>query len=382
MKKNLTVILAFDSFKDSMTSLEAGNAFSKGFKRILPRSRVIIVPISDGGEGFTESLLSTGGKETAVRAVDPLGRPGKASFGIFDKGKKAVVEMARASGIELLKPSERNPWNTTTCGTGQLIGAALKRGAKKIIVGIGGSATNDGGTGMAQALGVEFLDKNRRPLPSPVRGRDLGRIRGIRLNDLPLRLKNIAVTAACDVKNPMTGKNGAAFVFSPQKGAPPSMVRRLDAGLKNLCRVIRRDIGKDVERVPGAGAAGGLGGGLLAFLNARLTPGISIVLENLAFNRLLKGADLVITGEGRMDEQTLNNKAPIGVARAAREKGVPVIALCGSLGKGSEKALLNGVSAAFSIVPGVTDLAGALKGGKRNMERTGENLARVMRIPS
>lgn len=379
MKKPFTVIAAFDSFKESMTSLEAGRAFAKGFRAILPRARVKVVSVSDGGEGFTEAFLAGEGREIPVQVRGPLGKPITACFGLFDNGRKAVVEMARASGLELLKPAKRNPWRTTTFGTGQLIDAAVKKGAKEIIIGIGGSATNDGGLGMAQALGAQFTGLDGKVLPAPLAGGDLPRVAHVRLEGLRKRLKGVKISVACDVKNPMTGKNGAAFIFGPQKGASPAMVRQLDQGLKNLCAIIRRDIGRDVEKVQGAGAAGGLGGGLLAFLDARLAPGIRLVLDNIGFKKLLSCADLVVTGEGRMDGQSLNNKAPIGVALMAKKAGLPVIALCGSLGKEAEAATAYGVTAAFSIVPGVMDLKTALETGKENLERTGRALARLIR---
>jgi glycerate kinase len=376
----MRVLLALDSFKESMTSLEAARAFARGFKRALPKTRFITASISDGGEGFTESLLYTGnGRRITKRVKDARGRAVSAGFGLFDRGKKAVVEMAKASGLQMLPRPLRNPMKTSTFGTGQLVDAALKRGVKTLIVGIGGSATSDGGIGMAQALGVRFYDKSGRVLKTPAAGGDLTRIARIDLNGLPKRTKAVRVVVACDVNNPMTGKNGAAHVYGPQKGATPAMVRTLDAGLKNLCRVVKKDLGKSIEFIPGAGAAGGLGGGLIAFLGARLAPGIQIMLDTIGFGRLVRGADLVVTGEGQIDGQTVRNKAPIGVALAAKKASVPVIGVCGNLGPGARKVYGRGIRALFSIVPGPASLDAAVRQGPQNLAALAENIARFIK---
>ena len=376
----MRVLLALDSFKESMTSLEAAGAFARGFKKILPKTRFVKASISDGGEGFTESLLYSGsGRRVTQRVKDARGRTVGSSFGLFDKGKKAVVEMAKASGLQMLPKPLRNPMKTSTFGTGQLIDAALKRGVKTLVVGIGGSATNDGGIGMAQALGVRFYDKSGRVLTTPAAGRDLVHIARINLNGLPKRTKNVRIGVACDVNNPMTGRNGAAQVYGPQKGATPAMVRALDAGLRNLCRVVKRDLGKSIEFIPGAGAAGGLGGGLIAFLDARLAPGIQIMLDTIGFDRLVRGADLVVTGEGQIDGQTVRNKAPIGVALAAKKAGVPVIGVCGNLGPGACKVYGRGVRALFSVVPGPVAIDAAVRQGPQNLAALAENIARLIK---
>jgi glycerate 2-kinase len=376
----MKIVLAIDSFKESMTSIEAADAFKKGFSRIIRKATFVKTSISDGGEGFTESFLfNRGGRIIRVPAADPLGRKKLSSFGLFDSGKKAVVEMAKASGLMLLKPAERNPLRTGTYGTGQLIDAALRKGVKELIVGIGGSATNDGGIGMAQALGARFFDNQGALIRTPATGADLIRVSRIDLGALPSRLKGVTVYVACDVNNPMTGKNGSAAIYGPQKGATPAMVKALDAGLRNLCRIVKQDLGKEIEQFPGAGAAGGLGGGLMAFLGARLKPGIEIMLAMSRFDSLLKGADLVITGEGQIDHQSVRNKAPVGVAHAARRRGIPVLGICGRIGKGAELTYGHGISAIFSIVPGPCALEEALVKGRENMEITGENIARLIR---
>jgi glycerate kinase len=380
MPKPPVLLLAFDSFKESMTSLEAAAAFEKGFRKGWPGARYLTASISDGGEGFTDALLHHGnGKRIPVKVRDPLGRRITAHYGLFDNGCKAVIEMARASGLELLKPHERNPLKTSTYGTGQLIDAALKQGANTLIVGIGGSATNDGGIGMAQALGVRFYDGKGRLIDAPATGADLERIASIDAGSLSCRLRNVRVSVACDVKNPMTGLNGAAPIYGPQKGATPAMVRRLDAGLVNLCRVMARDLKKDIGKVPGAGAAGGLGGGLSAFLGATLSPGIHIVLATIGFDAMLKKADWVITGEGRSDAQTASNKAPAGVAQAAAKAGLPVLLVSGSLGRGFETLYTSGFTACFSITPGPVPLEQAIRDGKINMTRAAESLVRLIR---
>ena len=278
----------------------------------------------------------------------PLGKPVKASFGLSGDGRTAVIEMAEASGLALPTPSQRNPMRTTTHGTGELIKHALKQGVSHLLVGIGGSATTDGGIGMAQALGVRFLDRRGREVPG--NGRGLLRVASIDMTGLDPRLANVRVEVACDVDNPLTGPRGAAQVYGPQKGATPEMVEQLDAGLENLAAVIRRDLGKNVSRVPGSGAAGGLGAGLLAFLHGELRPGIDIVIDAVQLAKRLKGCDLVITGEGRMDGQTAFGKTPAGVAGVAKSMGLPVIALAGCFGAGVSRVHKIGIDACFSTL--------------------------------
>jgi glycerate kinase len=376
----MKILLAIDSFKESMTSLEAAEAFARGFKRVLKNTSIIKVSISDGGEGFTESLLyATKGKKVTMKVKGPLGKPVKSSYGLFDRGRSAVVEMAKASGLQLIKPAQRNPMKTSTFGTGQLIDAALKRGIKKLVVGIGGSSTNDAGIGMAQALGVKLYDKKGRLIPAPASGKDLIHIGRMDLGGLPGRLKGVSVKVACDVDNPMTGKKGSAYVYGPQKGATPAMVKQLDAGLRHFCRVVKKALKKSIEFYPGAGAAGGLGGGLITFMSARLALGIDIMLDSINFKQIVKKTDLVITGEGMIDGQSVNNKAPIGVSKAAKKAGKPAIGICGTIGKGAHKVHAYGLQAVFSIVPGPTSLETAIQSGKANMERAGEGIARLLK---
>ncbi len=277
-----------------------------------------------------------------------LGKKIKTSFGLSGDKKTAVIEMASANGLALLKPKERNPMKTSTYGTGELIRHATNCGTKKVLVGIGGSATNDGGTGMAQALGVRLLDKHGKQIKGC--GGELENLDRIDMSKVDPRIAKLKVEVACDVDNPLTGPHGAAQIYGPQKGATPAMVKQLDKNLKHLARIIKRDIGVDILKVPGSGAAGGLGGGLMAFLGGVLRPGIDIVIDSVKLEKNIKGCDLVITGEGRMDGQTVFGKTPSGVARVAKKLGIPVIAICGSTGKGAHDVHSIGIDAYFSAL--------------------------------
>lgn len=345
----LKIAVAPDSFKGSMTALEAASCIERGLRNVLAGVSVKKIPMADGGDGTVQAMVSATGGRTAKRLVrDPLGRKIKASFGLTGDGSTAIIEMAAASGLTLLKPHERNPMITSSYGTGELIRHALDLNVRKILVGIGGSATNDGGMGMARALGVRFTDGLGRDVPEG--GGSLISICRIDISGLDSRLRGVVVEAACDVDNPLVGARGAARVYSPQKGATPAMVNKLEQGLRSLSRIIRKEIGIDIADVPGAGAAGGLGAGLMAFLGARLRPGVDIVVESVNLERRLKGCDIVITGEGRMDGQTVFGKAPAGVARVAKKLGLPVIAIAGSLGKNVHDVLSVGIDAYFSAL--------------------------------
>ncbi|OGS36071.1 MAG: hypothetical protein A2293_05955 [Elusimicrobia bacterium RIFOXYB2_FULL_49_7] len=379
MTRPFTVLIAFDSFKESMSSLEAAHAFTTGFKKGFPTARLLVFPISDGGEGFTRAFLGHRGERIAVRVHDPLFRPITAAFGLLSDPKRAIVECAAASGLERLAVSERNPLNTTSYGTGELIRHALNRHIPEIIIGLGGSATNDGGTGLAQALGIRFLDKKGVLMPAPIRGKDLSHIGTISMDSVDKRLARCTLIAASDVRNPMTGSQGASAIFGPQKGATPVMVRELDNGLRHLAKLIHRDLGRKVEKQPGSGAAGGLGGGLSAFFGAKQVSGIRFLLEHNGFSAALAKANLVVTGEGRLDGQSLQGKAVVGVARYCLNTGVPCIALCGSIEPSDKRLYKTGLTAAFSILPGLTNLPSALIKGKTHLHQTGENLARLLR---
>ena len=327
----MRILLAPDSFKGCLSAREVCDALADGIRAACPSAEILAVPMADGGEGTVQSLVDATGGEIVVETVEgPLGEPVQAAFGLLGDGESGVIEMAMASGLPLVPPEKRNPLLTTTFGTGQLISAALNRGRRKLLVGIGGSATNDGGAGMAQALGARFLDPDGRVIERVGGGR-LADIDRIDASGLDARLKEVEVRVACDVDNPLCGPTGAAAVYGPQKGATPEMVATLDAGLRHYADRLRADLGMDVADTPGSGAAGGLGAGLMAFCGAQLQRGVEIVIEAVGLRDKMRGADLVITGEGRIDFQTAFGKTPSGVAAVARECGVPVVAVGGSI---------------------------------------------------
>lgn len=348
-KKRYRIGIAPDSFKGSLSALEAATCIEQGFKSVLKGVSIVKVPMADGGEGTVRAIAeATKGRILTRTVTGPRGGRVKAEFSMSGDGRTAVIEMAAASGLALLKPSQRNPMVTSTRGTGELMKHALKLGAKKILTGIGGSATNDGGTGMARALGIRFLDAAGKQIPEG--GGGLAKLDCIDVSRADPRLKGASIEVACDVDNPLIGRNGAAHIYGPQKGATPRMVKTLDANLKRMASVIKRDLGVDILNVPGSGAAGGLGGGLMAFTGGVLRPGVDIVIDSVGLKRRLKNCDLVVTGEGRMDGQTIFGKTPAGVARVAGELGVPVIAICGSTGANVERVHTIGIDAYFSAL--------------------------------
>ena len=311
----MRIVIAPDSFKENLTAMEVATAIETGIKRLLPHAKCVKVPVADGGEGTVQALVdATGGRIVKKNVVGPLGNRVSACYGLLGDGGTAVIEMAQASGLPLVPRNRRDPLNTTTYGTGELIIDALRRGANSIIIGLGGSATVDGGSGMAQALGVKFVKKNGKPLIGYCAGGSLDTIAKIDVEGIDPRIRNATIIVASDVDNPLCGPRGAAQVFGPQKGATPEMVRALDRNLKHFGTLIRSQLGTDVLSLPGSGAAGGLGAGLVAFAGARLTRGIDLVIKATGLAKHLKGADLVITGEGRVDSQTAFGKTPSGVA--------------------------------------------------------------------
>ncbi|MDR1624047.1 MAG: glycerate kinase [Tannerellaceae bacterium] len=376
MKK---IVVASDSFKGSVTSLEVAESAEKAIRSVFPDCEVLKIPVADGGEGTTEALVhAMGGKMMACRVHDPLMNLIYTEYGILGDGETAVIEMASASGLPLVPEDKRNPLLTTTYGTGELIKDALERGCRHFLVGIGGSATNDAGTGMLQALGFRFLDKEGKELRQG--GRILQDICSTDRSQALPRLKEADFTVACDVNNPFSGENGAAFVYARQKGADDEMIRLLDRGLTHFASVIRQQEQKDIDAIPGAGAAGGLGGGFLAFLPTTLKPGIQMVLDALLFEEKIKGADLVITGEGKLDKQTGMGKTPGGILQAARKQHIPTIAIGGSI---EEAEALNsqGFLSAFSIQPGTVSLRQAMDNvfARQNIERTVTQFLRIIR---
>ncbi|WP_160676093.1 glycerate kinase [Clostridium sp. C8-1-8] len=379
MKEDFIIVLAPDSFKESMTAKEACNAMERGIKKANSNIRCIHVPMADGGEGTMQSLIdATKGKVYSLKVVGPLGEEVEANYGILGKGQVGVIEMASASGLELVPVGKRNPLITTTFGTGQLIKACLDHGVKKLLIAIGGSATNDGGVGAIQALGGRFLDKEGMELGFG--GGELGKLSYIDLSGLDPRLKDIEVQVACDVTNPLCGDYGASNMFGKQKGATKDMIITLDDNLKQYAKIIKQQLEKDVLDIPGAGAAGGLGAGLMAFLGGTLRRGIDIVVEYTGLEEKIKNADMVWTGEGSIDFQTEFGKTPIGVAIVAKKYNKPVIALAGRIGEGVEVLYDKGIDAIFGIMQGVTSLEEALSRGQENVERTSENITRIINI--
>ncbi|MEK5160950.1 glycerate kinase [Paenibacillus sp. FSL R5-0527] len=377
--KAKTFVLAPDSFKESMTAKEVCAAMEKGLRKVYPQADFIHVPMADGGEGTVQSLVDASGGRIYTKVVTgPLGEPVTAQYGILGDGETAAIEMASASGIHHVSKETKNPLITTTYGTGELIRECLEKGIKRIIIGIGGSATNDGGAGMAEALGARFLDADGRELPRG--GGALKRLERIDISALDPRLRQVNLIVACDVTNPLCGEHGASHVFGPQKGATPEMVRQLDAGLAHYADIAKRQLGKDVRDIPGAGAAGGLGAGLLIFTQAVLRKGIEIVIEYTGLKQKVAAADVVFTGEGGIDFQTKFGKTPYGVAKAAKEAGKKVIAVAGYIGEGIEALYEEGIDAVFGIVPGAGDLEKLLAEGPQNVERTCENIARVLKL--
>lgn len=375
------IVIAPDSFKGNLTSLQVASCLEKGIKRVLPEAECIKIPMSDGGEGTVESMMDAAqGKFIEKRVKGPTGKPVTARYGWLAARKTAVIEMAQASGLPLLDDSEKNPLKTTTYGTGQLILDAIKQGAKTIIIGIGGSATNDGGAGMAQALGVRFLDAEGREIKELGCGEMLIKIAAMDMQALDERVNDIDIIVACDVENPLCGKKGAAHVFGPQKGATPEMVATLDANLGYFGKLIKQRLGKEVSRVPGAGAAGGLGAGLMAFTGARLKSGIDIVLEATGLERCIQDADIVITGEGRVDFQTAFGKTPAGVAKAAKKHNVPVVAIGGALTDDARKVFEYGIDSMASAAVKTMSLEEAMRDARTHLANAAERVIRTVLI--
>jgi glycerate kinase len=372
------IVIAPDSYKGSIYAPEAARAMREGVLRVVPDAETVLVPVADGGDGTLETLVETSGGTTRTATVTgPLGDPTEAQWGAMGDGKTAVIEMARTSGLTLVPDDRRNPLTATTAGLGEVIREALNEGFRRFILGIGGSATNDAGAGMAQALGVLLLDTASRDLEAG--GAALAGLDHIDMTGLDPRAADAEFMVACDVSNPLTGPEGASAVYGPQKGATPAQVAELDAALGNFADIVSRDLSADVRDVPGSGAAGGLGGGIMAFLGGQLRPGIDIVLDTLRFDDKLNGADLVITGEGGMDFQTVYNKAPIGVARLAKARGIAVIGVSGSLGKGYTDVHDHGIDAVTSITSAPMDLDEATDRCSELIADATEQALRMMR---
>ena len=377
----MKVVIAPDSYKGCLSALEVAKAMERGVLSVFPSAEVRKIPIADGGEGTVAALVTaTNGQLRQTEVTDPLGNKIIAHWGVLGDGRTAVIEMAAASGLPLVPKEKRDPRVTTTYGTGELIKAALADGLAKIIIGIGGSATNDGGTGMARALGVRFLDAAGQEVAAG--GGSLAEICQIDTTGLDPRLKNTEIVVACDVDNPLCGTRGASAVFGPQKGATPEMVQQLDAGLAKYASCARQATGRDVAEKAGAGAAGGLGAGLMFFTPAQLKPGVEIVLDAVGFSDIVRDADFVITGEGRTDFQTAFGKAPVGVAKVAKTHGAPVFCISGGLGEGADDVLAQGIDAVMSICDRPLSLEECMAAGAQLIEPAAARLSRIVKAVS
>ncbi|MBU9842548.1 glycerate kinase [Rahnella aceris] len=375
----MKIIIAPDSFKESLSAECAAMAIEDGFRAVFPELEAVRLPVADGGEGTVDALIAaTGGHRIDIEVTDPQGHRVRGFYGVNGKGDCAVIEMAAASGLMLVPAGQRDPLTATSFGTGELIRHALDGGIRHIILGIGGSATVDGGIGMVQALGGRFTDAQGIDLPWG--GAALAQLAAIDLSQLDPRLAQCRIEVACDVENPLTGPCGAAAVFGPQKGASVQDVQVLDAALAHLAAVIFRHLGVNVLEWPGGGAAGGMGVAARLFLRGNMRSGIDIIMDAIGLEEAMQGATLVITGEGRLDQQTINGKAPVGVARLAQRYHVPVIGLAGILGEGVEVVHQHGLEAVFSILPRLAPLETVLEQGEENLRYAAQNLARVYRL--
>jgi glycerate kinase len=346
----MKIIIAPQAFKGSLKAHEAAESMAKGVKSAINNSEIVLLPLADGGEGTVKAMVeATKGRLSVTEVHGPLGEMVKATWGVLGDGKTAIIEMAAASGLNLLPKNSLGAMSASTLGTGELIRTALEAGYRRIIIGLGDSATSDGGAGMARALGIKLLDAQKRPIPPG--GEGLSHLEHIDVTGLHPLIRESIIICACDVTNPLYGKEGAAYVYGPQKGATPKMARQLDTGLRKFADIIKRDMGKDISKIPGGGAAGGLAAGLFAFLDASLQSGIDIVCDSIDFDKHLVGADLVLTGEGCIDRQTPRGKTISGIALRAKKAGVPVIAFAGELNEGYEEVYSIGIEKAVSIVP-------------------------------
>lgn len=372
-------VIAPDSYKESLSALEVATEIQAGFQEIFPDAEYVKIPVADGGEGTVQAMIeATHGRGIEVIVTGPLGHEIMSFFALTGDGKTAVIEMAAASGLSLVPMQERNPCTTTSYGTGQLILAALETGARHFILGIGGSATNDGGAGMVQALGAHLLDRNGQEIP--LGGAALALLDRIDISELDPRLKECTIEVACDVDNPLTGKNGASAIFGPQKGATPEMVRELDANLCHYARIIARDLGVEVDQVPGAGAAGGMGAAMLAFFKGKLRPGSEIITDAVKLEDALRDADWVITGEGRIDSQTVFGKTPFGVAKVAKRHHKPVIGIAGCLSADAAIVHQHGIDAVFSVIYRSCSIEDALNEAAFNVRSTARNVAKLIEL--
>jgi glycerate kinase len=377
----MKIVIAPDSFKENLTSMEVATEIEAGLRRVWPKARCVKIPMADGGEGTVQSLVdATGGKLVECMVTAPLGEKVKAVYGLLGGGRTAVIEMAAASGLPLVPRDRRNPLLATSYGTGEMLLHALRGGAREIIIGIGGSATNDCGAGMAQALGVRFIDAAGNTITELLGGGMLDRVARIDMAGLRPEIRRATIQVACDVTNPLCGPNGASHVYGRQKGATPEMIDTLDRNLAHLAAIVKRDLGMDVAERPGAGAAGGMGAALIAFTGATLKRGVELVVEATRLEKHMQGAALAITGEGRVDFQTAFGKTPSGVAMAARRHGVPVVAIGGGLADDAGGVFAHGIDGLESATPNAMDLDVAIRKSRQYLQDAGERVARLIAI--
>lgn len=375
----MKVVVAIDSLKGSLSSIEAGNTIKSAILSVKPDASVIVKPLADGGEGTTDAFIEgLGGEKTELSVTGPLGAPVNAYYGYLPQTNTAIMEMASAAGITLIPENEKNPLLATTYGVGEMIRHAIGKGCRNFIIGIGGSATNDGGIGMLKALGYSFLDENGQDVGEG--GQALSKVMSIDASHICPELSECNFQVACDVNNPLCGSNGATYIYGPQKGVTEEMKEELDRGMAHFAQITERVLNNHFSEAEGAGAAGGLGFALLSYLNARLTPGIELILEAIELEKEVQDADIVITGEGRLDHQTAMGKAPVGVARLAKKYGARVIAFAGSVTKDADACNDAGIDAFFPIVRGVTTLEEAMKpdNARANMAATVEQVFRLL----
>ncbi len=377
----MKIVIAPDSFKENLTSLEVASEIETGLKRVWPDAEYVKVPMADGGEGTVQSLVdATGGQIIKCEVTGPLGDKVQASYGLLGDATIAVIEMAEASGLPLVPKDQRDPLRATTFGTGELIADAINRGVKEIIIGIGGSATNDAGAGFAQALGVRFHNAGGVPITEPLGGGRLAEVTAIDKTQANPGLSRVRISVACDVTNPLCGEKGASHVYGKQKGATPEMIEQLDKNLEHFARIIKRDLFADIADEPGAGAGGGMGAGLMAFTNATLKRGVELVVSHTGLEKHLKRADLAITGEGRVDSQTAFGKTPSGVAAVARKLGVPVVAIGGGLADDAAGVFAHGIDGLETATPNAMPLEEAIGKSRQYLQDAAERVARLIVI--
>lgn len=372
----MKIVIAPDSFKESLSSIEVANAIEAGFRRVFPDAEYVSLPVADGGEGTAEALIyASNGQRKCTQVNDPIFRPVGAEWGVLGNSDTAVIEIAAASGLKMLPTDLRNPAVTSSFGSGELILAGLDEGFCHFIIGLGGSASNDCGAGLLSALGARFLDSRGRPVRDG--GYYLKDVETVDLSALDIRLKDCRFDIACDVDNTLVGENGASFIFGPQKGASQKLVKQLDFAVHHFASKLEKLCGRDLISIPGSGAAGGIAAAFLALGGAQIVSGIDLVLDAIDIDRYLKGADLVLTGEGKLDSQSLRGKVPVGVARRARQYGIPVVVLAGALEGNLRDLYCEGIASAFSVVPGICNLEQAINSARENVANTAENVARM-----